>query len=421
MDIIEFFVTLGYSIILMCLLIDIEIKPLKGFYPSSLLMLILLVCGAFMWSSFGYRSFMLFYPIFVQLPLFIFFRWIAKEKGIKLFFVLLTVIVLASPPRLLGQILSAAFGYNELVLNVVSIVLYLPLIFLVYKYFRPLFLYMLRNSEKGWTIFCLIPLSYNTFTVIMGRYDFDIIRDKTILWIDALVAVLVIAAYVLILRFFKQTREQLVLQNEQSILAMQISALEARYEAIKETEEKMLICRHDLRHHLHLINAYLGENNLAGMRKYISEIETSITETKLKKYCENEAVNLIMNSYLNIAEKEGIQVDSEVYIPANCSISDMDICVVLANALENAIQACREIEDLSERRIAISCKAKKDKLFIEITNSFSGEVVFVEDLPLSTKENHGFGTKSIAVIVEKYRGLYSFTAEDGLFRARIIM
>ena len=254
MDLIEFLVTFGYSITLMYMLLDCEVKRKKDIYMMGLLVTILLVCDRFAWLSLGYQSFMILYPVFVQVPLFIIFQLVSKYKGIKLLFVLLTVIFLSSPPILIGYIVSSFFGYNDVILNAVCISLYLPITFIVYKYFRPLFLYMLRNAKKGWATFCLIPLSYNTFTYLLGRYDVELVRDKPLLWIDTLVAILIIAAYVLILRFFKQTREQLIMQNEQNILTMQVTSLQARYETMKQSEEKTIIYRHDLHHHLHLKN-----------------------------------------------------------------------------------------------------------------------------------------------------------------------
>ncbi|WP_209510522.1 GHKL domain-containing protein [Sedimentibacter acidaminivorans] len=69
----------------------------------------------------------------------------------------------------------------------------------------------------------------------------------------------------------------------------------------------------------------------------------------------------------------------------------------------------------------IFCKAKNNKLHIEITNSFEGTVMLVDKIPISILENHGYGTKSIAAIAEKYSGVYSFTAENRIFRTRIIL
>ncbi len=421
MDLIEFFVTIGYSITLMYMLLDFEVKRRKGIYLMGLIMTILLVCGGFVWLSLGFQSFMILYPIFVQVPLFIGFWFISKYKGIKLFFVLLTVIVLSSPPILLGHIVYAYFGYNDAIVSVVCLVMYLPMTFIVYKYFSPLFRYMLRNTNKGWATFCMIPLSYNAFTYLLGRYDVELVREEPLLWLDTSVAILVIAAYVLILQFFKQTREQLIMQNEQNILAMQVSALQARAETLKESEEKTILYRHDLRHHLHLINGYLADDKLVEIKKYITEIEQSIDDTVSIKYCDNNAVNLILSPYINRAKNERIMVESQVYIPKECEVSDMDLCIILSNAIENAINACMNIKDINDRRINISCKSKNDKLFIQVSNNFIGEVKFVEDMPVSAEENHGFGTKSIAATVQKYCGLYSFTVESGVFNARVIL
>jgi type II secretory pathway pseudopilin PulG len=421
MDLIEFLVTIGYSITLMIMLLDFEVKPHKGSYIMGLLMAIILICGGLVWFSLGYQSFMILYPVFVQVPLFIGFWFISKYKGIKLFFVLLTAIVLSAPAILIGHIVAAFFDYNDVVVSVVGLLMYLPMTFIVYKYFRPIFLYMLRNTEKGWAMFCLIPLSYNAFTYLLGRYDVELVRDAPLLWIDTLIAILMIAAYVLILRFFKQTREQFIMQNEQNILAMQVSALQARAEMIKESEEKAIIYRHDLRHHLHLINGYLVDNNLTEMKKYITELEKNIDNTVTIKYCDNNAVNLILSPYINRASNEKIMVEYQVYIPKDCEVSDMDLCIILSNAIENAINACMNIKDINNRRISISCKSKNNKLFIQVANNFIGEVTFAEGMPISAEENHGFGTKSIVATVQKYSGLCSFTAESGVFRTRVIL
>ncbi|MDF2613276.1 MAG: hypothetical protein K0S71_1062 [Clostridia bacterium] len=421
MDLIEFFGTLGYSIILMYMLLEFEVKRIKGICMMGLFMTILLISGGFVWFSLGYQSFMILYPVFVLGPLFIAFWFVPKYKGIKLFFVLLTVIVLSSPPILIGYIVSSFFGYNDRILSVVSLVMYLPITFIVYKYFRPLFLYMLRNTKKGWTTFCLIPLSYNVYTFLTGKYDVEIVRDEPLLWVDTSVTILIIAAYVLILRFFRQAREQLIMQNEQNILEVQLSALQERYETMQEAEEKTIIYRHDLHNHLHMINGYLDDNNLTGIKNYITEIEKSIDDTVTTKHCDNDAVNLILSPYINRAKNEKMTVESQISIPKNCGVSDMDLCIILSNAIENAINASMNIKDMNDRRIIISCKSKNDRLFIQVMNHFIHQVKFVEDMPISEEEKHGFGSKSIVATVQKYKGLYAFTAESGVFKMRVIL
>ena len=131
MDLIEFFVTIGYSITLMYMLLDCEVKRKRDIYMTGLSVAIFLAFGGFVWLSMGYESFMILYPVFVHMPLFIVFWFVSKYKGIRLFFVLLTVIVLSSPPILIGHIVSSFFGYNDVILNVVCISLYLPITFIV--------------------------------------------------------------------------------------------------------------------------------------------------------------------------------------------------------------------------------------------------------------------------------------------------
>jgi hypothetical protein len=64
---------------------------------------------------------------------------------------------------------------------------------------------------------------------------------------------------------------------------------------------------------------------------------------------------------------------------------------------------------------------KNDKLFIQITNSYEGALEFIDDMPVTTKENHGLGTKSIAAVAQKYNGLYSFSADDTMFQSVVIL
>ncbi|HEY5585752.1 MAG TPA: ATP-binding protein [Ruminiclostridium sp.] len=99
----------------------------------------------------------------------------------------------------------------------------------------------------------------------------------------------------------------------------------------------------------------------------------------------------------------------------------MDLCVILSNAIENAVNACKRIPIANDRIIRIICKTKNDKLFIQIANSYEGTIIFVDDMPISIEENHGLGTKSIAAVAQKYGGVYSFTTEDEVFKTSIIL
>jgi sensor histidine kinase regulating citrate/malate metabolism len=114
-------------------------------------------------------------------------------------------------------------------------------------------------------------------------------------------------------------------------------------------------------------------------------------------------------------------VETQINLPDENTVTDMDLCVIFGNGLENAIHACKGVPVEEDRFIRIQCKNKNGKLFIQIANSYEGDVEFEEGMPISKVEDHGLGTKSIAAVSEKYEGVYSFVAKDGVFTTSIII
>lgn len=362
------------------------------------------------------------YPLLVQFPVFLAFLYISKFKGIKVFFVVLTVISITTSFSLTGLIISYFFTSDRAIVNIVCFIMYLPVVFIIYKYIRPLFLYMLCNADKGWFGFCTIPLSYTVLIYLLGKYNLDTFIFDTKTFVSAiLLFLLTLSAYVQIFSSFKQSREQLTLQNEQDLLKTQIAAAHMHLEALKDSHEKTIIYRHDMRHHLALIGANLANNNKEAALEYIEAVKESIKGTAVEKYCVNNNVNLILYYYISMAKNEGIAVETHINLAEKNDISDMDLCVIFANAIENAINACKCISTINARFLKVDCKTKNNQLFIQFSNSYKGTITFNGDMPEASLKNHGLGTKSIAAVVKKYQGVYSFTAEEGVFKTSIIL
>ncbi|MBC2727050.1 MAG: GHKL domain-containing protein [Desulfosporosinus sp.] len=422
MDYIRSLLSLIFAISVMYMLLDCEIKHKKNRYLLGLYATVVLIIDGLFLFKFGYAYFMKLYPLLVQLPVFLAFVSISKFKPIKVFFVHWTVVAITSSFSLVGLIISYFLGSSRETVIIVCYILYLPVWFLIFKYIRPLFLYMMRNTDNGWIGFCIIPISYSVLIYSASTYSLNkVILSSNILWNSTLVFILTLSAYYLILRFFKQTQERLTLQNEQNLLMTQVAAAHNHFKALEESQEKTMLYRHDMRHHLNLINSYLIDNNKEAAQKYITEVEKTIDGATVERYCSNYTVNLILSSYIAKAKNEQINVETQINLPENNAVSDTDLCVIFANAIENAINACKGINDANERTLQIVCNIKNNKLYIQITNSFDGTIIFVDDMPVSTEENRGLGTKSIVAVVQKYAGVYSFTSEDRVFKASIIL
>jgi sensor histidine kinase regulating citrate/malate metabolism len=130
---------------------------------------------------------------------------------------------------------------------------------------------------------------------------------------------------------------------------------------------------------------------------------------------------LILYSYITKAKDAGIKVETQIDLPKKNAVADMDLCVIFANAIENAVNACKRVSNSNGRTIKIFCAPKNDKLFIQITNDFEGTVLFLDEMPVSIEKNHGLGTKSIAAVAQAYAGIYSFTAQAGVFTTSVIL
>jgi len=414
-------VSLIYAISLMYLLLEFEVKHKKVYYLLGLFVAVVLINAACIWIYFGEQIFRRLYPLLFHVPTFLALMFVSKYKGVKLFFVIVSIFFFCSPPFLVGIIISSFFAFNKIILNVVCMIMFIPMGYFVYRYLRPSINYMLQNNDKGWFVFCVIPLSYFLLVYFTIMHNNDTLKNNSILVIIVLATILTLSAYVVIILFFKQTRERLILQNEQDLLRTQVTAAQVHLGSLQKSQENTIIYRHDMRHHLNLIGSYLTDNNTAAAQKYITEVERTIEGTAVEKYCSNYTVNLILSSYIAKARNEGITVETQINLPEKTTVSDMDLCVVFANAMENAVNACKHIPGAKDRIIKIVCKTKSNKPFIQITNSYDGKVTFVDDMPVSRSENHGLGTKSIAAVAQKYNGVFSFSGKDGVFQTSIIL
>ena len=124
---------------------------------------------------------------------------------------------------------------------------------------------------------------------------------------------------------------------------------------------------------------------------------------------------MILSAYAAKAKQSEILITIEAKLPELLPFSDTELCSLLSNALENAKLACEHIADCNERYIKLRVYSKNNKLCIDIRNSFHTEPIFHQDFPVSKEQGHGFGTKSMAHIVEKHGGVFQFSVKDNWF------
>ena len=140
-------------------------------------------------------------------------------------------------------------------------------------------------------------------------------------------------------------------------------------------------------------------------------------------YSDNLVINAVAGHYLNMAKAQGIQVDTDIKTEAVLPLKDEDLCVLLTNILENALEACCAAQKKQERYIILKISANKEHLALTCENStYTPSILQEDDVIPSSKadaQEHGYGIPAIRRIVERYYGLLKLSSHDGCFTVKV--
>ena len=233
---------------------------------------------------------------------------------------------------------------------------------------------------------------------------------------------LVLVMFVFFIRFLKVAMSERIAKASEQEIARQLDMQRQELLRINQKMEQGRIYRHDMRHHLSILNELAESEKTDEIQKYINSLNSRISTVEKEGYCENTAVNAVLSSYIGKAKQEDVRTAIKVNVPKELPIDVFDVCTVLANALDNAVAACRSSQ--GERWIDISSALHQNGNFsVDIKNLSETPVVFGKDgLPVSHGgEEHGFGIKSIDTIVRKYNGILRCTCDNGVFRLSAVL
>lgn len=209
---------------------------------------------------------------------------------------------------------------------------------------------------------------------------------------------------------------------EKRILEYQRKAMEKQVAEVNEIYMTMRGWRHDYHNHLQKLAAHLYEGQIEEAKKYIGELGESLDDIKTKYQTGNVSLDAILNSKLSIVEKEKIAINCKVEIAENLAVSDIDLCILLGNLIDNAVEACRGIPEQAERFLRIYMCIRKQQLYISVSNA-TNEVIRKLDAEYISKKrgDHGHGLKRINIVVDKYGGFIKRANEPGVFVTEIML
>lgn len=189
---------------------------------------------------------------------------------------------------------------------------------------------------------------------------------------------------------------------------------------IKDMElmmEKNRIQTHDMKHHLLILREYGQEKQWDSLMSYLNELSEDILAKKKTGWTQTGILDTILEQKKEKAESEGIEFSIQADRIGALPFSDLEICTLFSNLLDNAIEACEKIEG-NRRWIEIQITRKSGMLYLTISNSIKDRPSEQEGKLITNKQNHqlhGYGIKSVQKIVRKYEGDFSYQIRESEF------
>lgn len=209
---------------------------------------------------------------------------------------------------------------------------------------------------------------------------------------------------------------------DRRIAAYQRELIEIHYAEVENMYRQMRGWRHDYRSHIQVMKAHAAQGEWGALCAYLDQLENDLSTVDTVVKTGNPMADAILNSKISLARSKHIQVRADASVPVALDISELDLCVILGNLFDNAIEASLALPE-EARLIRVYMEMKGEQLYISFTNlTAAGKREKREGRFRSTKgEGHGFGLVRIDAIVERLGGWLSRNSEEGAFTTEILL
>lgn len=209
---------------------------------------------------------------------------------------------------------------------------------------------------------------------------------------------------------------------DKQIASYQQELMETHYHEVDNMYRQIRGWRHDYRNHIQTMKAYAASENWEAIRRYLDLLDDDLTAVDTVIRTGNPMTDAILNSKISLARSKNIQVEADAYIPVKLKLSEIDLCCIIGNLFDNAIEASVNLPE-AQRVIRVYMDMKGTQLYISFTNFTAGKKIKKEGKRFrSTKgKGRGFGLARMDAIVERLNGYISRNSEDGAFTTEILL
>ena len=365
----------------------------------------------------GYTLIWYTYPLTIQLPVFL-LLWIIERRPFFSSLASVTTAYLFCEPVKWFVMLCSFFSLDIRIVIFLQIVLLISVTLFVCLFLSRYLGVMFAKEAKTVMIFSMIPNVYYPFDYFIGLITHFRTVDTRLVY-EFYAFFLCISFITFCIVYYKEYEQKISEQHKSELIQIIVSQQYHELNAIRRNEKEVRMIRHDMRLHLNNIASCLNNGDIETAENIINSLIQSVSSTVVKRYCDNNVVNYILNDFAVKCQEESIDFQMNIAL-GKLDVNEIMFSSILANALDNAFNAQKEL-DKNKRRISLILKNSKQKLLLSVRNPFLTRPVFKHGIPVSFAKDHGYGTQSICYMTEKLNGKYQFIVKDDQFMVRVII
>ena len=211
-------------------------------------------------------------------------------------------------------------------------------------------------------------------------------------------------------------------QIDKRIAAYQRELIETHYREVDNMYRQIRGWRHDYRNHIQTMKVLAANGDMEAIKAYLDELDTDLNTVDTVVKTGNAMADAILNSKISLAQSKCITVQCDAHIPVKLKMSELDLCCIIGNLFDNAIEASQKLPE-DQRLIRVYMDMKGTQLYISFTNFTATKKMekMGNVFKTSKGDGHGFGLVRIDNIIERLDGYLSRNSEDGAFTTEILI
>ncbi len=389
-------------------------------WTFSMMMVLFALCLVLQFSVFaaaGEDAVRKSYPLLVHIPMLVMLLFVFHCRLPTALAAIASAYICCQPANWFG-LLAESLSRNQSAALVVRIGMLLAVGMFAIRYLSAFIAKLYNKDGRSILIFSAIPLVYYMFDYMTVYYT-DFWTTDNRLAIEFLTLFLCVIFMGFCVIYYKEYEQKAEIERQEQIVRIAVEQQARELVDMKERELETRLVRHDLRHLLDNLAMAIQQDDKEGALRMISGFTNQMQAPSLQRYCTFDTINYVLSNYAGKCKALGVDAQFTVALQT-LTVDEALLAPILSNALENALHVQKQLPP-AKRRITLMLKNSGDKLLFSLRNPYRNRPVFVDGIPVSKEEGHGYGTQSIRYLTDREGGKCHFSVQDDEFVLRVIL